>query len=98
MKIETMTKQVVEWISQYIPDNKRNPMNTAIKLSEEVSELLHAIHSGEGNVGHELADIFILTLDIAHLKGYNLEDEFLKKMDINRMRRWNQEKGALKHD
>ena len=96
--ISSNTYKVTSWIEQYIPEKERDPMNTCIKLSEEVSELLHALYSGEGDVGHELADVYILILDIAHLKGYDLQVEFNKKMVINRARTWSQDKGALSHD
>jgi NTP pyrophosphatase (non-canonical NTP hydrolase) len=96
--IDLMTAEVVDWISPLIPDENRNPFNTSIKLVEETSELLHALHTGEGNVGHELADIMILTLDIAHLTGVDIVEEFWRKMKINRKRVWNEKNGSLHHE
>lgn len=80
-----------------MPDNSRDSVNTSIKLSEEASELTHAIYTG-GDIGQECADVLILLLDIAFLHGINLAEEFDKKMEENRRRKWNKEKGCLKHE
>jgi NTP pyrophosphatase (non-canonical NTP hydrolase) len=92
-----MTTEVVSWIRDYLPDTARDPVNTSIKLTEESSELTHSLYTGDGSVAEELADILILTLDIAHLHRINLEKAFKDKMEINRQRSWTKVKGALKH-
>lgn len=92
-----MTTEVVSWIRDYLPDAARDPVNTSIKLSEESSELTHALYTGDGSVAEELADILILTLDIAHLHRVDLEKAFKAKMEVNRQRQWIKVKGALKH-
>jgi NTP pyrophosphatase (non-canonical NTP hydrolase) len=92
-----MTTEVVSWIRGYLPDAARDPMNTAIKLSEEAAELIHASYTGDGSVAEELADILILALDIAHLHHVDLEKAFRAKVEINRQRQWTKVKGALKH-
>lgn len=94
--VDSMTQEVVRWISTMIPD--RDPMNTAIKLAEEVSELQHSIYVNDGDAGQELADILILLVDVSFLLGVDLADEFNKKMEVNRKREWNREKGCLKHE
>ena len=94
--VDSMTSEVVEWISVIIPD--RDPMNTAIKMAEEVAELQHSIYVNDGDAGQELADVLILLVDVSFLLGINLADEFNKKMEINKNRRWNKEKGCLKHE
>ena len=94
--LSLMTDSVVEWVSELLPN--RHPMSTATKMVEEVSELLDAVFTGSGNVGEECADILILLLDVAHLKGVNLSQEFEAKMSINRNRKWIERNGALKHD
>jgi NTP pyrophosphatase (non-canonical NTP hydrolase) len=96
--IDIMTEEVVSWISPLISDENRNPFNTNIKLVEEVSELLHSLHTGEGRVGHELADCLILILDIAHLTNTDLVAEFWSKMKINRERVWAEKNGSLHHN
>jgi len=94
--LSPMTNSVVEWVSGILPG--RHPMSTTIKMVEEVSELMDAIFTGGGNVGEECADVLILLLDVAHLKGVDLSREFEAKMSINRNRRWVERNGALKHD
>lgn len=96
-QLSEMTAEMLAWIRQHLPDQERDPMNTSIKLSEEASELTHALYTG-GDVGQECADVLILLLDIAHLKGIDLEFEFVYKMSENRRRTWNKEKGCLKHE
>lgn len=93
--IGRMTIEVDDWIGEIHPH--RDSFDTAIKLSGEVSELLHAMHTREGNLGEELADCMILLLDIANIRGVDLVDEFYKKMAINRNRKWEKVQGALKH-
>lgn len=94
--LRDMTGEVVDWIDPLLPN--RNPFDTAIKMQEELSELLHALHSGEGDVGGELADMFILLLDCAHLNYINLQLAFEKKMEINRRRLWKPSMGTMKHE
>ena len=91
-QLSEMTEAVVNWIRPLLSDDSRDPMNTSIKLSEEASELTHAIYTND-DVGQECADVLILLLDIAFLRGINLEDEFNKKMVENRDRIWNRENG-----
>lgn len=97
-QLDAMTREVLDWIQPMLPDNRRDSMNTSIKLSEEASELTQAIYSRGKNVGEELADILILLVDIAYMHGIDLQEEFNEKMNVNRKRTWNIEKGALKHD
>lgn len=96
-QIDEMTEEVVKWIRDYIPDGLRDPVNTSIKLSEEASELTHALYTGDGSVAEECADVLVLLLDIAHLRGVDLAAAFRSKMRTNRSRRWDKVKGALKH-
>lgn len=96
MKIKRMQKMVVSWIRNLIPDERRDPVNTAIKLSEEVAELLHALYV-DGDVGTEVADCLILLLDIAHLEGVDVDTQFKLKMAINSNRQWKADKGCLSH-
>jgi NTP pyrophosphatase (non-canonical NTP hydrolase) len=67
-------------------------------LGEEVGELFKAVrktthlkcdsNSDFGAVEHELADIFMYTLDIANKYGIDLEEAFHSKEEINRKRTW----------
>lgn len=96
-QLQQMTKEVVEWVQRLLPDEMRDPVNTAIKLQDEVGELLHALYTGDGSVGEEVADAMVLLLDIAYLKGINVEKEFYAKMVRNKKRRWDLKNGSLKH-
>ena len=91
----SLTNEVVEWIDPLLP--KRSSFDTAIKLVEEASELLHAIHH-KGDVGQECADVLVLLLDIANLHGIDLQEAFEDKMAINRSRKWAERQGTLKHE
>lgn len=93
-----MTLDVAYWIDPMIPRDKRDPMNTCIKMTEEVSELMHAMHTKDGNIGEECADVLVLLLDVALLNGVNIAEEFEKKMAKNRNRTWAKKNGALKHE
>lgn len=97
MNIKHMQRDVVLWIDPLLPREQRDSMNTCIKLTEEVSELMHAIHTGDGNIGEECADVLILLLDVAYLNNIDLRHEFLTKMAKNYQRQWNRKNGALKH-
>lgn len=94
MHIQHMTDEVDDWIGELLPN--RSSFDTAIKLVDEASELLHAIHH-VGDVGQECADVLILLLDIARLHGIDIAAEFNKKMMINRSRQWTERQGTLKH-
>lgn len=94
MHIQYMTMEVVEWIGPMLPG--RSSFDTAIKLVEEASELLHAIHH-DGDIGQECADVLILLLDIAALHNIDLIGEFQRKMQINREREWTPKQGTLTH-
>jgi NTP pyrophosphatase (non-canonical NTP hydrolase) len=98
MDVKKMEGDVARWINHLLPKEERDPMNTCIKLTEEVSELMHAIHTGDGNIGEECADVLILLLDVAYLNNINLQQEFLTKMAKNYGRQWKRKNGALKHE
>ena len=98
-ELNDMMHDVLDWIRPHIPDAGRDPMETSIKLSEEASELSHAIYSGNTeSVGEECADVMILLLDIIYLCDVDIQMEFMVKMEKNRKRVWRKEKGALKHE
>lgn len=94
-RLSRMTEEVVSWIDPLLP--LRDPFDTTIKIASELSELQHAIHTGDGDAGEECADIMILFLDLINLLNVDIEDELLKKMWINRERTWEKRMGTLKH-
>lgn len=94
-RLSRMTEEVVSWIGPLLPC--RDPFDTTIKMASELSELQHAIHTGDGDVGEECADVMILFLDLINLLNIDIEDELLKKMWVNRGRAWEKRMGTLKH-
>ena len=92
--LDSLTAEMELWISQVLPE--RSPFDTATKIVEEASELLHALHH-KGDVASECADILVLLLDVALLEGFDLQEAFEKKMEINRNRTWERRNGSLKH-
>lgn len=93
--LDDLTIEMENWIGSVLPE--RSPFDTAIKLVEESSELLHALHH-RGDVATELADCLVLLLDIALLEDVDLQSAFEEKMEINRNRKWQQRQGTLKHE
>lgn len=93
--LDSLTGEMESWVGHILPE--RSPFDTAIKLVEEASELLHALHHG-GDVATEAADILVLLLDVALLEGFDLQAAFEEKMEINRNRNWKQKQGCLKHE
>jgi len=91
-----MMDEVVSWIHPLSPS--RNPFDTSIKLAGEISELQHVLHTGDGDVGTEVADCMILLLDLCFLLKINPDQELMKKMGINKNRKWREVMGCLKHE
>ena len=73
-------------------------LEKCLLLGEEVGELFKAIRKTEGiaidpdskvgEVGDELADIFIYLCSIANRYDINLEQAFLAKEEKNKQRKW----------
>ena len=67
-------------------------------LGEEIGELFKAVRRTEGlkvdpdsqigEIGHELADVFIYLCAIANRYGIDLEQAFLDKETLNHQRQW----------
>jgi NTP pyrophosphatase (non-canonical NTP hydrolase) len=57
-------------------------------IHSEVSEALEADRTlgSKKNLGEELADIIIRTLDLAQFLGYNMDEEVSRKHEINKSR------------
>lgn len=90
-----LQRRINIWAGRVVPDRK--PIDAAIKLVSEVSELLDAIHSGQGSVADELGDCMILLLDIAKLSKVNLVEAAHAKMTTNENRTWQNVGGVLRH-
>lgn len=85
--IQNLQKEVWDWANTIIPH--RTTQGAVNKLIlEEVPELLVAL-SNTGKIDRgEIADIFILALDICELEGIDAGAAIRDKMEINRAREW----------
>lgn len=95
MNVRELQQEIREWADSVFPD--RTPKGSLIKMMvEEIPELI------AGNLEDELeyADVMILLLDIADLKGIDIQDAVKKKMEINRNRTWmrDPDTGLLHHN
>lgn len=89
---------ITEWAEASFPD--RDIMGAVNKLTlEEIPELVKELPNPHGDHGGELADCFILLLDIASMLGIDAGKATLKKLDENRARKWdlNTTTGFYKH-
>lgn len=93
MDIDILQRDIVVWADSIAPE--RMPENTIVKLVSETSELLDAIMN-EGDVETELADCFILLLDLADMFGVSLVKAADEKMAINRERKWQNVNGVMR--
>ncbi len=98
MPIKSMQQTVKDWITTILPS--RDPTKTCIKLVTEAAELLDSVAnqaSPRSAAGEEIADVFILLIDVADQMGVDLEAEFARKMEINKNRTWRVGNGSLHH-
>jgi len=80
--IGMLQEQIAAWADKIFPD--RTVFNSTTKLIlEEIPEWLQ-----DQDDPHEYADLVILILDIAYLKGIDVKKAVLEKMEINRKRKW----------
>ena len=93
--LDSLPVEMELWVGRILPE--RDSYDTATKIVEEASELLHALHH-RGDVAEEAADILVLLLDVALLEGFDLQKAFEAKMEINRNRTWNLRNGSLSHE
>lgn len=85
-------QEIHRWASEQFPH--RTDHHAIYKLVvEEIPELMmHQKEKGMAGIGLELADCFILLMDLASIWGVDLDDAIYEKMQVNYARRWN--KGA----
>lgn len=80
--IAELQADIADWADRLWPDRK--PINALTKLQmEEIPELITG-----GIEASELADVGILLLDVAYLKGIDLGKAIEDKMRVNRSRKW----------
>ena len=74
-------REVSEWAAKTFPH--QTPRSKISHLRKEIEELA----DDDGN-GEEMADCFILLLNLAEMAGVDLMTEAQRKMEINRNRTW----------
>jgi NTP pyrophosphatase (non-canonical NTP hydrolase) len=91
--VQELQAEIAEWADGLNPD--RTALSLIAKMLEEVGEL---IASDRQDDPLELADVLILALDLAHIKGIDVADAVKRKMLVNRMRQWRiADNGAMSH-
>lgn len=90
--------EITRWASERFPH--RTDHHAIYKLMvEEIPELaIHKKEKGVGTIGTELADCFILLLDLASLWNVDIAQAIWDKMRINYARQWNMDiNGIMQH-
>lgn len=91
--VTDLQELIAAWADQIHPN--RTSLNVVCKLLEELAELIGSERMADPM---ELADVFILVLDLAYLQGINIEDAVTKKMLINSSREWViEDNGRMNH-
>ena len=91
--ITELQHEISAWVDTVNPG--RTPISTISKLLEEIGELLG---SEKMKDELELADIFILALDLGTIQGIDIEEAIRKKLAINKSRSWRiADNGAMSH-
>ncbi|MFT5879229.1 MAG: NTP pyrophosphatase (non-canonical NTP hydrolase) [Moritella sp.] len=77
---------------------EQNTETKCLLLGEEIGELFKAVRKAEGiaidpnskvgEIGDELADVFIYICSIANRYDINLDQAFLQKEEVNKKRKW----------
>lgn len=79
--ISSAQRMVTIWASKQFP--KRSANGVYLKLYGELYESIR-----DPSSPHELADVFILLLDLASMQNINLAKALAEKMEINAAREW----------
>jgi NTP pyrophosphatase (non-canonical NTP hydrolase) len=96
--IQAVQDEITCWASNRFPH--RTDHHAIYKLMvEEIPELaMHKKEKGIEGIGPELADCFILLLDLASLWEIDVVDAIRSKMAINYNREWKQDSnGIMQH-
>lgn len=92
-KLVELQQTIRGWASEI--SLSREPVNAVVKMVDETSELLDAVINGKDIPG-EIADCFIILLDLADLYGIDPVEASLAKMDINKKRKWFSDNGVIR--
>lgn len=80
-EIQELQEEVREWADEVFPT--RNIQSMALKLFEEISEMLRAPDDAD-----EHADIYIMMLDLSRMYGVDVAAAVRRKIATNRLRSW----------
>lgn len=97
-ELSEVQKEIHRWADEQFPD--RTDFNALSKLVlHEIPELLvHKKEKGLEGIGTELADCFILLMDLASMWEVDVDQAIAEKMRINYTRQWNKdENGIMQH-
>ncbi len=81
MSLGTIQREISKWANLNFPN--RDAVSVRNKLSQEIEEWAR-----NPDDASEFADVMILILDWAQLKGVNVQDAINRKMGINVTRNW----------
>lgn len=96
--IQSVQEEITRWASQQFPH--RTDHHAIYKLMvEEIPELAtHKKEHGTHDIGPELADCFVLLMDLASLWGVDVAEAIHEKMKINYTRTWVRDvNGIMQH-
>jgi len=87
--IREVQQEIHAWANRTFP--KRTDYGAFTKLvMEEIPELIqHKKEKGVKDIGPELADTFILLMDLAMMWGVDIPSALANKMEVNDRRMWN---------
>lgn len=93
MTIDSLAYQIKEQADRLFP--QRTDQSMFLKLYGEIAEMIDAT---DESLAGEVADVLIMVLDYAKVKGVNVEQAIRQKMAINDARTWKQNNlGAFQH-
>lgn len=97
MTVRTIQNEIKRWADRVY--SNRTESSILEKLKEENQELIDALASTENIEATELADVLILVLDLASIRGVDVYSAVIEKLEINRKRSWviNPDTGVMRH-
>lgn len=91
--VDELQAEIAAWIQPLHPN--RAPLGVVSKMLCELAELIASERMSDPL---ELADIFILALDLATIQGVDVAAAIRAKLEINRQRSWNiADNGVMQH-
>lgn len=88
-------QEIHRWASESFPQRTAFQALSKLVLHEIPELLTHEKEHGLATIGTELADCFILLMDLASIWKVDLDDAIYLKMQINYKRQWTIGEGGL---